>query len=48
MYAPNKKITGGPAANPMNPADSGNPFDPFQTISLDMDQWEIEFSYGWR
>jgi len=48
MYAPNKKVTGGPAANPMNPADSGNPFDPFQTISLDMDQWEIEFSYGWR
>ena len=48
MYAPNKKITGGPAANPMIPMDSGNPFDPFQTISIDMDQWEIEFSYGWR
>lgn len=48
MYAPNKKVTGGPATNPMNPVDSGNPFDPFQTISIDMDQWEIEISFGWR
>jgi len=46
MYAPNKKVTG--PASPMNPFESGNPFDPFQTVSIDMDQWEIEFSYGWR
>jgi len=36
MYAFNKKVTG------------PNPLDPSQTISVDMDQWEIEFSYGWR
>ena len=36
MYAMNKKVTG------------ANPFDPTQTISIDMDQWEIEFSFGWR
>lgn len=36
MYAFNKKVTG------------TNPLDPSQTISFDMDQWEIEFSYGWR
>jgi long-chain fatty acid transport protein len=46
MYAPNNKVTG--PASPMNPMESGNPFDPFQTVSIDMDQWEIEFSYGWR
>lgn len=44
MYAFNKKVTG-PAGNPM---ESGNPFDPTQSISIDMDQWEIEFSFGWR
>ena len=46
MYALNKKVTG-----PANPADrfvTGNPFDPTQTVSIDMDQWEIEFSFGWR
>lgn len=36
MYGFNKKVTG------------PNPFDPSQNISIDMDQWEIEFSYGWR
>ncbi len=36
MYAFNKRVTG------------VNPLDPTQTISFDMDQWEIEFSYGWR
>ena len=36
MYAFNNKISG------------TSPLDPTQTISLDMDQWEIEFSYGWR
>jgi long-chain fatty acid transport protein len=36
MYAMNKKVTG------------LNPLDPTQTISIDMDQWEIEFSFGWR
>lgn len=25
-----------------------SPLDPTQMISLDMNQWEIEFSYGWR
>ena len=36
MYAFNKKVSG------------TNPLDPTQTISFDMDQWEVEFSYGWR
>jgi long-chain fatty acid transport protein len=36
MYGFNKKVTG------------TNPLDPSQTISFDMDQWEIELSYGWR
>jgi len=36
MYAMNKKVSG------------PNPFDPTQTIAIDMDQWEIEFSFGWR
>jgi len=36
MYAFNKKVTG------------PNPLDPSQNISFDMDQWEIEISYGWR
>jgi long-chain fatty acid transport protein len=36
MYAFNKKING------------INPLDPSQTISMDMDQWELEFSFGWR
>jgi len=36
MYGFNKKVTG------------VNPLDPSQTISFDMDQWEVEFSYGWR
>jgi len=48
MYAFNNKVTG-PVGDPMNnPMESGNPFDPTQSISIDMDQWEIEFSYGWR
>jgi long-chain fatty acid transport protein len=46
MYAPNNKVKG--SANPTNPFESGNPFDPFQAITIDMNQWEIEFSYGWR
>jgi long-chain fatty acid transport protein len=36
MYATGKKVSG------------INPFDPTQTLSIDMDQWEIEFSFGWR
>ena len=36
MWGFNKKVTG------------PNPFDPSQNIAIDMDQWEIEFSYGWR
>lgn len=36
MYGLNKKVTG------------PNPLDPSQSISFNMDQWEIEFSYGWR
>jgi hypothetical protein len=32
----------------MNPMTSGNPFDPTQTVSIDMNQWEIEFGFGWR
>ena len=36
MYGFNKKVTG------------INPLDPSQNISFDMDQWEVEFSYGWR
>lgn len=36
MYAFNKKVSG------------TSPFDPTQTISFDMDQFELEFSFGWR
>jgi long-chain fatty acid transport protein len=36
MYALNHEVTG------------TNPFDPTQTLSIDMDQFEIEFTYGWR
>jgi len=36
MYGFNKEVTG------------TNPLDPSQTISFDMDQWEVEFTYGWR
>lgn len=36
MYAPNTSLSG------------SNPFDPTQTISLEMDQFELEFSYGWK
>jgi len=36
MYGFNKKVTG------------PNPLDPSQNISFDMDQWEVEFSFGWR
>ena len=25
-----------------------NPFDPTQTITLEMRQWELEFGYSWR
>jgi long-chain fatty acid transport protein len=45
MYALNKKVTGPASQNPM---ESGNPFDPTQSISIDMSQWEIEFAFGWR
>jgi long-chain fatty acid transport protein len=47
MYAFNNKVTG-PASAIGDPTDTGNPFDPTQSISIDMDQWEIEFSFGWR
>jgi long-chain fatty acid transport protein len=46
MYAFNNKVKG--PATFTNPMDSGNPFDPTQTIDIDMDQWELEFSFGWR
>lgn len=36
LYALNKKVSG------------INPLDPNQQISIDMDQWEIEFGFGWR
>lgn len=36
MYAPNKKVSG-----PQN-------FDPTQTVTFEMYQWELEVSYGWR
>ncbi len=36
MYAFKKTVSG------------PNALDPTQTISMDMKQWEIEFSYGWR
>ena len=36
MWGFNKKVTG------------PNPLDPTQDIAIDMDQWEIELSYGWR
>jgi len=36
MYAPNKKVTG-----PQN-------FDPTQNVTIQMYQWELEASYGWR
>jgi long-chain fatty acid transport protein len=46
MYAMNNKVKG--PATFTNPMTSGNPFDPTQTIDIDMDQWELEFSFGWR
>ena len=46
LYAFNNKITG--PASLTNPMASGNPFDPTQSIAIDMDQWEIEFAFGWR
>jgi len=45
MYAFNKKVTGEASMNPM---ESGNPFDPTQSVSIDMNQWEVEFGFGWR
>ena len=36
MYAFNKKVSG------------ANTLDPTQNISFEMNQWEIEFSYGWH
>jgi long-chain fatty acid transport protein len=41
MYAFNKKVSG------PNPLDYPDP-SIAQTISFDMDEWELEFSYGWR
>jgi long-chain fatty acid transport protein len=35
MYAPSVKVTG-----PQN-------FDPTQTVTFEMDQWDLEFSYAW-
>jgi len=46
MYAFNNKVSG--PATYTNPMTSGNPFDPTQTIDIDMNQWEIEFGFGWR
>jgi long-chain fatty acid transport protein len=36
MYAPDKKVTG-----PQN-------FDPTQSVTIEMQQWEVEASYSWR
>jgi long-chain fatty acid transport protein len=36
MYAPNNKVTG------------PNNFDPTQTVTFEMYQWEVEASYSWR
>lgn len=36
MYTSNTSVSG------------PNPFDPTQTITLEMDQFELEFSYGWK
>jgi len=47
MYALNNKVSG-PASPVGDPTDTGNPFDPTQTVSIDMNQWEIEFGFGWR
>ena len=46
MYAMNNKVKG--PATFINPMTSGNPFDPTQTVEIDMDQWELEWSFGWR
>ena len=45
MYAP-KVTVFGPSS--MDPFESGNPFDPTQSVSIDMKQWEVEFAFGWR
>ncbi len=36
MYAPKSDVTG------------PNPFDPTQTITIEMYQWEVEFGYSWN
>ena len=36
MYAPKNDVTG------------PNPFDPSQTITIEMYQWEVEFGYSWN
>ena len=36
MYAPEKSVSG------------INPFDPTQTLEIEMYQWEVEVSYGWK
>jgi len=36
MYAPSNDVTG------------PNPFDPTQTITIEMYQWEVEFGYSWN
>ncbi len=36
MYAPKNDVTG------------PNPFDPTQTITIEMYQWEVEFGYSWN
>jgi long-chain fatty acid transport protein len=41
MWAFNNKVSG------PNPLDYPDP-NIAQTVSIDMNQWEIEFSYGWR
>jgi long-chain fatty acid transport protein len=46
MYAMNNKVKG--PATFTDPMTSGNPFDPTQSISIDMNQWELEFAFGWR
>lgn len=36
MYAPNNSVTG------------ANPFNPSQNITIEMSQYEVEASWGWK
>ncbi|MCP4044661.1 MAG: hypothetical protein GY732_01560 [Gammaproteobacteria bacterium] len=46
MYALNNDVIG--PASMQDPFQSGNPFDPTQSVIIEMNQWEIEFAFGWR